>query len=105
MFQSAEMTDEMAQKFLLLEKLPSYFLIAASVMSATGSIIILLAFIYLCRINYCNRSSRKVAINDYHYDVDNNKKDKKKRKNRLPNEVPRDDFLLTKSLKPSINYT
>lgn len=96
------MTDDMAQRFLVLEKLPSYFLIAASVLSATGSVIILLAFIYLCRINYFNKSSRKVSINDNHnhHHVDNNKK---KKMNRLPNEVPRNDFLLTtKSLKPSL---
>lgn len=86
------MTDDMAKRFLLLEQLPSYFLIAASILSATGSIIILLAFVYLCRINYFTKSNQKVVINN-HAD---------KKKNRLPVEVPRDNFLL-KSSKPHDN--
>lgn len=80
------MTDEMAQNLLVLEKLHSYFLICFLVMTAVGSIIILLALIYLFRSNYRHsKSNGKISISET--------------KNRLPDDLTREEFLLKSTNK------
>lgn len=79
------MTDEMAQNLLVLEKLHSYFLICFLVMATVGSIIILLSLIYFFRSNYHSKSNGKVKISET--------------KNRLPDDLTREEFLLKSTNK------